>query len=92
MGTRDYYDRLLADHKVTQAAERDMLVAFVASIGAERGLCDFARTYLAEERAAPLSRSWALEAGSSRFGERTYPGGERHSGHPDSYPPNFQDR
>jgi hypothetical protein len=83
MGTRDYYDRLLADHRVTQAAERDMLVAFVASIGAERGLCDFARTYLAEERAAPLSRNWDL--GSQ---ERTHSAG----GYPDSFPPNFQDR
>jgi hypothetical protein len=85
MSTRQYYDQLLVDNMVTAAAERDMLQAFVASIGAERSLCEYARTYLAEARHNPPRQgNWDLTPGN-RY-DRS--GG----GHPDSFPPNFQDR
>jgi hypothetical protein len=90
MREQQYYDQLIADNAVSQAEERRMLLAFVASMGAERSLCEYARTYVAEGKHAPLSRDWNLSAPPR---ERSYNGGgERYSGHPDSYPPNFQDR
>ena len=78
MREQQYYDQLLVDNRVTAAAERDMLQAFVASIGAERGLCEYARVYLAAQRHNPTR-------------ERTHSAGGEWS-YPDSFPPNFQDR
>jgi hypothetical protein len=62
MREQQYYDSLIADNAVSQAEERRMLLAFVASIGAERSLCEYARTYVAEGKHAPLSRNWNLSA------------------------------
>ena len=86
MSTRDYYANVVADSGMTLQQERHMLLAYIASIGAERGLCEYARGYIAERPPMALRPQY-----SDLRPEVRHPAGGEWA-YPDTFPPNFQER